>query len=53
MYQNTTLFPLRSTTGAISHVCLVIYDVTDVAANRNQLLAANDKLQKLSGTAQK
>lgn len=31
----------------------VIYDVTDVAANRNQLQAANDKLQQLSGAEQK
>ncbi len=49
MYQNTTLFPLRSTTGEVSHVCLVIYDVTDVATNRHQLQAVNAQLQKLSG----
>ncbi|MCD5995630.1 diguanylate cyclase [Pseudomonas sp. CDFA 602] len=48
MYQNTTLFPLRSTTGEVSHVCLVIYDVTDVATNRHQLQAANAELQQIS-----
>lgn len=48
MYQNTSLFPLRSTNNEISHTCLVIYDVTDVAANRHQLLNANRQLQKLS-----
>jgi diguanylate cyclase (GGDEF)-like protein len=50
MYQNTTLLPLRSTDGNINHICLVIYDVTDVATNRHQLLAANAQLQQLSST---
>lgn len=50
MYQNTTLFPLRSTNSQISHICLVIYDVTDVATNRHQLLTANTELQRLSST---
>ena len=50
MYQNTTLLPLRSTDGKINHICLVIYDVTDVATNRHQLQAANAQLQQLSST---
>ena len=50
MYQNTTMFPLRSTNSEITHICLVIYDVTDVATNRNQLQTANTQLQKLSST---
>lgn len=50
MYQNTTLFPLRSTDSSISHFCLVIYDVTDVATNRRMLQTANAQLQKLSST---
>jgi diguanylate cyclase (GGDEF)-like protein len=49
-YQNTTLLPLRSTDGNINHICLVIYDVTDVATNRHQLQAANAQLQQLSRT---
>lgn len=48
MYQNTTMFPLRSTNGEISQICLVIYDVTDVATNSHQLRAANAELQQLS-----
>lgn len=48
MYQNTTMFPLRSTNGEISQICLVIYDVTDVATNSHQLQAANAELQQLS-----
>lgn len=50
MYQNTTLLPLRSTDSKINHICLVIYDVTDVATNRHQLQAANAQLQQLSRT---
>ncbi|MBT2339872.1 MULTISPECIES: sensor domain-containing diguanylate cyclase [Pseudomonas] len=48
MYQNTTLLPLHSPDSKISHICLVIYDVTDVATNRHQLQAANAQLQQLS-----
>jgi len=50
MYQNTTLFPLRSTNSEISHICLVIYDVTDVATSWHQLQTANLQLQTLSTT---
>lgn len=50
MYQNTTLLPLRSTDSKINHICLVIYDVTDVATNRHRLQAANAQLQQLSRT---
>ena len=48
MYQNTTMFPLHSTNGEIAQICLVIYDVTDVATNSHQLQAANAELQQLS-----
>lgn len=50
MYQNTTLLPLKGTHGSIEQVCLIIYDVTDVAVNRLQLQAANRELQRLSST---
>ncbi len=50
MYQNTTLLPLKSISGVIEQVCLIIYDVTDVATNRHQLQAANQELQRLSST---
>lgn len=50
MYQNTTLLPLRSPNNKVEHLCLVIYDVTDVATNRRQLLSVNDQLQLLSST---
>jgi diguanylate cyclase (GGDEF)-like protein len=50
MYQNTTLLPLKGLDGTIQQVCLIIYDVTDVATNRLQLQAANRELQRLSST---
>ncbi|NBF05998.1 diguanylate cyclase [Pseudomonas sp. Fl5BN2] len=50
MYQNTTLLPLRSSNSEIHHVCLVIYDLTDVAVNSLALQKANQQLQHLSRT---
>ncbi|MDX5372655.1 MAG: diguanylate cyclase [Pseudomonadaceae bacterium] len=50
MYQNTTILPLHATNSRIEHVCLIIYDVTDVAVNKNRLQAANQQLQHLSRT---
>ncbi|WP_299491888.1 diguanylate cyclase [uncultured Shewanella sp.] len=48
MYQNVTLLPLKSETGDITHISMLVYDVTDVALNRQQLKAANDNLEHLS-----
>ncbi|WP_028240972.1 sensor domain-containing diguanylate cyclase [Stutzerimonas azotifigens] len=50
MYQNTTLLPLKATSGEIEHIGLIIYDVTDVAINRKRLQKANEELQWLSST---
>ena len=50
MYQNTTLLPLRATNSAIEHICLIIYDVTNVATNKQQLQTVNQQLQHLSRT---
>ncbi len=50
MYQNTTMLPLKGLDGSIKQICLIIYDVTDVATNRRQLQAANQELQRLSST---
>ncbi|AZZ95561.1 diguanylate cyclase [Hahella sp. KA22] len=48
MYQNITITPLVSPNGEVQNICLIIYDVTDIASNRRQLEAANSKLEKLS-----
>lgn len=50
MYQNCTLIPLKGTTGKVEHLCLIIYDVTEVAVNRIQIQEANAKLKALSRT---
>jgi diguanylate cyclase (GGDEF)-like protein len=50
MYQNTTILPLRATNSIIEHICLIIYDVTNVAANKQQLQKVNQQLQHLSRT---
>jgi diguanylate cyclase (GGDEF)-like protein len=50
MYQNSTFLPLRSTNNEIGHICVVIYDVTEVACNRLLLQASNQQLQQLSST---
>ena len=48
MYQKVAIRPLSSPDGSIKQVCLVVYDVTDVATNKMALSAANHKLQRLS-----
>ncbi|WP_416397528.1 GGDEF domain-containing protein [Allohahella sp. A8] len=50
MFQNITISPLISASGQVDHICLIIYDVTDIATNSKQLQAANDKLGYLSRT---
>ena len=50
MYQNTTFIPLLSATGLVTHLCLIVYDVTDNAVNKIELQKANDELAVLSQT---
>ncbi|MBF7074840.1 PAS domain-containing protein [Glaciecola sp. MH2013] len=39
MYQNIALSALVSATGAVDHICMMVYDMTDAAAAKKQLLA--------------
>ena len=48
MYQNSTIIPLKDTKGNVDHICLIIYDVTEVAVNRLQIQKANEQLRYLS-----
>ena len=48
MYQNITILPLRTVDTSADHVCLIIYDVTNVAINKLQLESANARLQELA-----
>ena len=50
MYQNLTLTPLLGPDGEVSHVCILVYDVTDIAINKRGLEGANEALEKLSQT---
>lgn len=50
MYQNATFIPLTNTTGDVTHLCIIIYDVTDVAISRIELEEANLELKRMSQT---
>lgn len=47
MYQNSSIIPLESIDGAVKHICLIIYDVTDTAVNQKDLSNANKNLALL------
>jgi diguanylate cyclase len=50
MYQNCTILPLTDANGQVAHICLIVYDVTEVAVNRMQLQKANAQLHQISRT---
>lgn len=50
MYQNTVLLPLHGVNTTVEHICLIIYDVTNVATHKQQLQAVNQQLKHLSRT---
>lgn len=48
MYQNVALRPITNPDGSVAYVCMVVYDVTDVATNKESLSQANLRLDYLS-----
>ncbi|GHG64427.1 diguanylate cyclase [Alishewanella longhuensis] len=50
MYQNSTIFPITDTRGNVSHLCFIIYDVTDAAVSKLELQSMNGQLRQLSTT---
>src|SRR5690554_1873579 len=48
MYQNATLLPLTGLDQRVSSICLLLYDVTDVANHKKELETANRTLQRIS-----
>lgn len=50
MYQDSTIFPLTNTKGEVSHLCFIIYDVTDAAVSKLELQSMNGQLRQLSTT---
>lgn len=50
MFQNLTISPLSGPDGKVDKICLMVYDVTDVATGRMALERANQQLARLSMT---
>lgn len=44
MYQNVTLRPISHVDGSIKHLCMVIYDVSDIATSKVSLSSVSGKL---------
>ena len=50
MYQNIVMTPLTSLNGRVSHVCLMVQDVSDVASSKLYLRDSNERLSTMSRT---
>ncbi|MDK9557298.1 diguanylate cyclase [Marinobacter sp. M216] len=50
MFQNLTISPLSGPSGEVEKVCLMVYDVTNIASSKRALERANAQLAKLSTT---
>ena len=48
MYQNATFIPLTNIRAEVSHICIILYDVTDIAVNKKELEDLNKKLERMS-----
>jgi hypothetical protein len=48
MYQNIAMSALLSATGAVDHICMMVYDMTDAAAAKKQLLALQVQHNEMS-----
>lgn len=48
MYQNIVFSPLVSATGQVENVCMMVYDMTDAASAKKQLLALQVSQNELS-----
>jgi hypothetical protein len=48
MYQNISLSGLVSATGTVDHICMMVYDMTDAAAAKKQLLALQVEQSEMS-----
>ncbi|MCF2948657.1 GGDEF domain-containing protein [Paraglaciecola aquimarina] len=48
MYQNITIFPLASLSGAVEQICIIIYDATNEAINRLGVQELNAQIEEIS-----
>ena len=53
MYQNVMFSPLVSVSGQVDHVCMMIYDMTDAASAKKQLLALQVSQNELNERTEK
>ncbi len=50
MYQNATFIPLTNIRAEVSHIFIILYDVTDIAVNKKELEDLNARLEQVSQT---
>lgn len=50
MYQNATFIPLTNIRAEVSHICIILYDVTGIAVNKKELEDLNARLEQVSQT---
>ncbi len=50
MYQNTSMIPLESIDRQVNHICLIVYDVTDIAVSRGDTETAVKSLTERNRT---
>ncbi|PJC87978.1 diguanylate cyclase [Vibrio sp. HA2012] len=48
MYQNMVITPLKSLTGEVSHLCIMLQDVSDIAKSKIHLRESNHQLSLIS-----
>ena len=48
MYQNCTFIPVADTKGEVNSLCIIVYDVSDVAVSKIELQKANQRLKEFS-----
>lgn len=48
MYQNVSMFPMATNEDEVEQICLVVYDVTDEALNKQGIQTLNQELQNIS-----
>lgn len=48
MYQNCTFIPVADMKGEVNSLCIIVYDVSDVAVSKLQLQQANTRLKEFS-----
>jgi len=50
MYQNCTFIPIKSLTGDVDKIAILVYDVTDTAVNKLEAQRISEQLKQLSRT---